>query len=741
MSGLWNPYAFSPTGEAVASTAPPALRVIGGKATAAQLSAAQAAFANFCMHARLSSIPNPTEQGRLGDGSVYRIVTLGGTTIMELSPVGVGELVKNVFSGILMEFGTGKEPVVLINEGKTDAPGPQWRIDKVPANIQIPVGGVAEPVGYNSWAWVEVARVLRGKAKYVCTDTLRQYARRVGYVVPAMFSPTGVDDKGRILALAKIGNSIHTARTAEKATDTGWYGLDDLPDQLPLFYFGDDGPIFTADEGELIGNITASRSSNKISFTVAKHDYFTPEDFSPDRTLTVYRVVPFYARAGVTILGEVFISNAAAGVGIDARVYMRRGYELDMYTSTLGPDGFLPASVEWSLPANVIDPPQETIGWVDSINNRVFFYFPERTSIRITGLTKPKFDIDGNGGGPYGYRSSRAEDTHSLIGLNYVGHELLTRVVVSRKFRHEQSQDGTYSAQWSGDSVGTITADATTSTFTETQEYVELANTRLYLKRDTYQASSTYSKTEHRTVEEYPDEGVFRVVESTVLTSMTYTARREQRYLYVYDPSLDLVCYSEATFDTSWGGDAETYSRGRDFGGYPPDAYRTSLSAGPDFPPGVPLCFVVKCRGAETRVTVPQSYVEELTDVERKLFYASFFPNSGVAPTTPPNAAVRTSTGFEHHPVDALSPLSPDTPDYINNDVIYIPGMFPEIHPPGNIRVLYRKTPETGGGVLDISSEKGEFSRRFLIDLTGARYADSVVSNLPPTPWNNVSTF
>ena len=60
---------------------------------------------------------------------------------------------------------------------------------------------------------------------------------------------------------------------------------------------------------------------------------------------------------------------------------------------------------------------------------------------------------------------------------------------------------------------------------------------------------------------------------------------------------------------------------------------------------------------------------------------------------------------------------------------------------PGNIRVLYRKTPETGGGFLDISSEKGEFSHRFLIDFSGARRAESVVPDLPPTPWGNVSIF
>lgn len=81
---LMNPYAFTVTGDPMPVATPPALRVHGGLATAAQISAAQAVFANFCMHSRLSSVPNPTQQGMIEAGVNYRIVTLGGTPIMEL---------------------------------------------------------------------------------------------------------------------------------------------------------------------------------------------------------------------------------------------------------------------------------------------------------------------------------------------------------------------------------------------------------------------------------------------------------------------------------------------------------------------------------------------------------------------------------------------------------------------------------------------------------------------------------
>jgi len=81
---LWNPHVCTPTGLMLPQTAPPALRIIEGEATADQLAAAQQAFYKFCMHSRLSAVPNPTEIGRLPDGSRYRITDIAGVRTMEL---------------------------------------------------------------------------------------------------------------------------------------------------------------------------------------------------------------------------------------------------------------------------------------------------------------------------------------------------------------------------------------------------------------------------------------------------------------------------------------------------------------------------------------------------------------------------------------------------------------------------------------------------------------------------------
>lgn len=87
---LWNPHAFSVTGQPDPQVSPAALRVIGGIATPQQKSLAQGAFYQFCSRARLSMAPNPTEQGFLADGTRYRITVVGPQATMEIWPVGDG---------------------------------------------------------------------------------------------------------------------------------------------------------------------------------------------------------------------------------------------------------------------------------------------------------------------------------------------------------------------------------------------------------------------------------------------------------------------------------------------------------------------------------------------------------------------------------------------------------------------------------------------------------------------------
>ena len=87
MSSLFNPYALTALGKPLQQRQSPELRVETPYITRAQRDMAQHTFVRFLDQARLSMVPNPTEQGRLADGTPYRIVTASGAPIMQVWPV------------------------------------------------------------------------------------------------------------------------------------------------------------------------------------------------------------------------------------------------------------------------------------------------------------------------------------------------------------------------------------------------------------------------------------------------------------------------------------------------------------------------------------------------------------------------------------------------------------------------------------------------------------------------------
>lgn len=87
MSSLFNPYALTALGKPLQQRQSPELRVETPYISRAQRDMAQHTFVRFLDQARLSMVPNPTEQGRLADGTPYRIVTASGAPIMQVWPV------------------------------------------------------------------------------------------------------------------------------------------------------------------------------------------------------------------------------------------------------------------------------------------------------------------------------------------------------------------------------------------------------------------------------------------------------------------------------------------------------------------------------------------------------------------------------------------------------------------------------------------------------------------------------
>ena len=101
MSGLFNPYALAALGKPLQQRQSPELRVEAPHISRAQLDMAQHTFVRFLDHARLSRVPNPTQQGRLADGTPYRIVTASGAPIMQVWPVQsqVGNIEEGIYGG------------------------------------------------------------------------------------------------------------------------------------------------------------------------------------------------------------------------------------------------------------------------------------------------------------------------------------------------------------------------------------------------------------------------------------------------------------------------------------------------------------------------------------------------------------------------------------------------------------------------------------------------------------------
>lgn len=135
---IWNAYGFDLLGRPVDARAPDALRVVG-QASAPQLAMAQDAFASYCMRVRSSVVPNPTEIGRLPDGSPYRIVTVGNSTVMEIHPR-TEEVDDDSIRGILATHTVGdvSRAWLITPGGKFRAPDNTWKIKQLP---EVPASG------------------------------------------------------------------------------------------------------------------------------------------------------------------------------------------------------------------------------------------------------------------------------------------------------------------------------------------------------------------------------------------------------------------------------------------------------------------------------------------------------------------------------------------------------------------------------------------------------------------------
>lgn len=143
---LWNPFTFTRGGApAQLGATPPALRVVGGPATATQLAAARMAFNRFCGVVRTSPVPNPSEIGSLADGTRYQITVVGPSATMTIWPVaeeqrigGIGITLVDLAGNVIRSHskngaGVQPQPYILVPKvvpGTRRCTG-EWTIKKV----------------------------------------------------------------------------------------------------------------------------------------------------------------------------------------------------------------------------------------------------------------------------------------------------------------------------------------------------------------------------------------------------------------------------------------------------------------------------------------------------------------------------------------------------------------------------------------------------------------------------------
>ena len=143
---LWNPFTFTRGGApAQLGATPPALRVVGGPATATQLAAARMAFNRFCGVVRTSPVPNPSEIGSLADGTRYQITVVGLSATMTIWPVaeeqrigGIGITLVDLAGNVIRSHskngaGVQPQPYILVPKvvpGTRRCTG-EWTIKKV----------------------------------------------------------------------------------------------------------------------------------------------------------------------------------------------------------------------------------------------------------------------------------------------------------------------------------------------------------------------------------------------------------------------------------------------------------------------------------------------------------------------------------------------------------------------------------------------------------------------------------
>lgn len=775
----WNPMSITFGGQPIIGCVPTGIRVLGPALTGLQLGLAQSAFSSFCARARLSVVQNVNEHGLLADGSPYQIATTNGVAQMTVITNQTPDENK-VASGILFY----EARLVLVNKGKANAPSAEWMVvDVRKIELDSSTGKSGPKASYNFAARLTVSRyapMKTGPYIYSEFNLLGRYGQHFAYVDRSDGEIIGITGDYRVVFLGKAAQGLQIFRSAPINIKSVFpdYGAPQRSSYTQIHV----EPAEILFEHEDVKYLTAepriSKDGRKIAFVVGGG---TPIDAAAEydngsATLSI----PNPLFGGIDRAG-----NIATLVNYDDVLELRIQNEWAVVKeSTVSGDHFGAAVEVFPRLTSLCHPKTKVEAYLTNRPDQLNIYI-NHSSVEATGISYPRircqsvsysappskqYTMTSGGGGPLTRTLKRDETGSGVVSLEYAGSGTLVPLVQTSSFKYRQDDSGAVSISYRGRGtyaseqppyyVGELNRTPEETMETESSvnvstvislQYdseIDLGEGRLFTSFKTrYAETSSYSMTSH----EFNSYTVPSFRNYDISGETQFTLSKEQRSLLVFDPALDLLCYTEVVSTVS-----NSASMGQEYK-KTEDTERNikTTSGGGGFPTPPTPRLLIKCKSRTIEFELPfleQTAIDQAANGfpgMKNQALLRLYPNTGIAPGIAPNSTTGTSDGFFDleistggFPNDIHRVQLADDPPL--GPAIYQASTFRGLSPSINFpqpSVRYVKTPETGGGYLTVGFENGDapIYKRYVVDMSGIREADTVVSGLPP--WNANSSL
>lgn len=772
----WNPYAMTLHGQPIVGQTPPKLVVYGPPLTARQGAMLQTAYNAFVGAARVSIVPNPSRQGRLTDGSPYTIECSGASCTCTVWTA-TTENANRALSGILFL----PERTLLVNSGKLNAPEAKWELKNIgPMELSQNYARNLPRTQYNQFAFLTVSVFVPGEGKYVYAqqELMARYGNLFGYLVAAGVI-ANISGDGRISVVGLDGIDLKIKRSEPQRISQLFpkYGAPP-PDPTKEIPFTAAEVLFTGGTyKKVVGSPLASKSGMLVAF---RTNEIVPIDAAAERKKSYVLIDIASHYFGGFSGGRLSTVLSSASI-----TFISRDSTDKVMESSMSGGVFKAPITAYTLPKSTVFPPGRLNASPPSKPDELTVG-PMRSSMTVESWADPvvkissiSWYVDSSGYDRYnvvhsgvGLRSrvwTREESLFGFVSVDYVGGGKLAVVTFNDTFSYRDAGSGDYSYRgvsndqlWNpndpkppkpkvGDE-GYGGATSTEESLDFTGDITLQSGRTITLADGSKLVANMLEYTEHSSGAWAKAHSSGKESEDTN-NSYSYTLKKEQRRLLLHDPALRLLCYTEVKSSVSSNGSL-TYI-------WDEKGIKTNISSGGVALPSPPTPqLIIKCAGRTITFDLPFFPGSAVTDADRRSYLLCLFSNTGIAPGLAANTAAMphpetgTSDGFykldraswylHAKPWDytgsyttegsiAAASIYQDNKGTTIQDTNTFRGLSPSITHPIPV-VTYTKTPETGGGFMTIYLKEGDFTllKRYVVDLSGIREAESVVSGLPP---------